>query len=181
AVGSGDLSQRLAALPDTEQHKLLLDLVREHVSAVLGIPSSRSIRPGQALRDMGFDSLTAIELRNRLAMGTGLTLPSTLIFDYPTPGDLVAHLRTELAPSRSQMDAVLSELDRIESALVGAAPDDDSRTVITSRLRSLMTRWTNASSSSGEDERPAARETVALESASDDEVFEFIGKEFGIS
>ncbi|WP_159037065.1 type I polyketide synthase, partial [Streptomyces specialis] len=176
-----DLSHRLAALPDTEQHKLLLDIVREQVSAVLGIASSRSIRPGQALRDMGFDSLTAIELRNRLAKGTGLRLPSSLIFDYPTPRDLVEHLRTELAPDRSEVARVLSEMDRLESALLATAPDDDGRTAITSRLRPLMTRWAHTSSSPAQADESTARDVAELESASDDEVFEFIGKEFGIS
>src|SRR5262249_50098763 len=69
------------------------ELVRSHVSTVLGHPSSADIGADDAFQDLGFDSLTAVELRNHLKAATGLPLAPTLIFDHPTPTTLAQHLR----------------------------------------------------------------------------------------
>ncbi|MFI1169831.1 SDR family NAD(P)-dependent oxidoreductase, partial [Streptomyces sp. NPDC020801] len=89
------LGQRLAGLPEAEREQTVLDLVRTEVAAVLGHADVQSLGADDSFKDIGFDSLTAVELRNRLNEAVGLRLPATLIFDYPSPLALARHLTTE--------------------------------------------------------------------------------------
>ncbi|WP_225644780.1 SDR family NAD(P)-dependent oxidoreductase, partial [Streptomyces werraensis] len=93
---AASLADSLRAISDTEQNRLLLRLVRGHASVVLGHGGAEGIGPRQAFQEVGFDSLAAVNLRNSLGTATGLRLPATLIFDYPTPEALVGYLRAEL-------------------------------------------------------------------------------------
>ena len=95
-AAASSLAQKLAALPEGEQLKALLDIIRTHVSAVLGYSSSESVDTSKAFRELGFDSLTAVELRNRINGATGLKLPATLVFDYPTTDVLAEYLRGKI-------------------------------------------------------------------------------------
>ncbi|MEV0375615.1 type I polyketide synthase [Streptomyces sp. NPDC050636] len=93
---SSGLRAELVARPAAERTELLLALVRAELAAVLGFADTDAVPAGQAFKDLGLDSLTAVDLRNQLATATGLPLPATLVFDYPTADALADHLRTEL-------------------------------------------------------------------------------------
>ncbi|MFE2136750.1 SDR family NAD(P)-dependent oxidoreductase, partial [Streptomyces sp. NPDC059466] len=93
------LLKELSTLSEADRRSALRDLVRDRAASVLGRASGESVAPAQAFRDIGFDSLTAVELRNQLNQDTGLRLPSTLVYDYPTPGHLADHLGAELFPA----------------------------------------------------------------------------------
>ncbi|WP_033212484.1 type I polyketide synthase, partial [Streptomyces wedmorensis] len=90
----GGYATRLAALPEAEQHRAVLELVRTHAAAVLG--QARTIETTKDFRSLGFDSLAGLRFRARLQTAVGVDLPATLVFDHPTPTALADFLRAEL-------------------------------------------------------------------------------------
>ncbi|WP_189974585.1 type I polyketide synthase, partial [Streptomyces avidinii] len=95
-AGSPAFAAELAALPQAERTRRLLDLVRTHAATALGYPTSEGLDAKRTFRELGFDSLAAIELRNGVGGATGLRLPATLVFDHPTPSAVVDFLLGEL-------------------------------------------------------------------------------------
>ncbi|MFE4802040.1 beta-ketoacyl synthase N-terminal-like domain-containing protein, partial [Streptomyces sp. NPDC056708] len=119
---SSAFKQHLASLSTPERDAELLDLVRREAAAVLGHRSAEEVPADRAFQQLGFDSLTAVELRNRLTAATGLSLPSTLIFDYPTPTVLADHVRTEVfgeTPEALHTAAVTREYAEDPIVIVG--------------------------------------------------------------
>ena len=98
AAPTEGLRDRLAGLATEDQDRLLLDTVRREVAAVLGHTGTGTVPARKPFGELGIDSLTAVELRNRLDTATGLRLPSTMVFDHPTPEALAGFLREQLAP-----------------------------------------------------------------------------------
>jgi acyl transferase domain-containing protein/NADPH:quinone reductase-like Zn-dependent oxidoreductase len=176
------LASRLAGAAPDERLRLVLGTVRTEAAAVLGHGSPAAIEQSREFRQLGFDSLTGVELRNRLNTVTGRRLPSTLLFDYPTPSALAEYLRDELAPSAGPEAAgtgtPLQELDRLEAALAAAGPTADHAT-LADRLEQLGRRLRQAETDAAGhvDEIDADK----INSVSVDELFTIIDGELGIS
>ncbi len=162
-------------MSETEQHSLLLEVVREQVAAVLGFTGPEAVVVKRAFQEMGLDSVTAVELRNRLGGRTGLKLPVTMAFDYPHAERLAEFLRERITrDGDAATAAALEGLDRIEAAMVSAAPEGPGRARVVHRMRALI-----AALSEEHDETDQVSERI--ESASDEEMFQLLGRKFGIS
>ncbi|MDO0938362.1 type I polyketide synthase [Streptomyces sp. DG2A-72] len=119
-AGGGGLADRLAGLSPAEREEHVQDLVRREVAGVLGHATLDAIQATQSFKELGFDSLTAVELRNRLTATTGLRLSATLVFDYPTSAALADHVLTQ----------VVGEAGQVATALVSAAAGAEDPIVI---------------------------------------------------
>jgi polyketide synthase 12 len=181
AAGTGEspagLESRLAGMSDVEQRTTVLSLVRSHAAAVLGHRDADTVREDTPFKDLGFDSLTAVELRNRLSAATGLRLPPAVVFDYPHATVLADHLLERLAPDGAEappadaVEPVLGDLGRIEGVLGALALDQTARERVARRLRGLL------ASLDGERAVPAAATDV--ETASDEEMFALLDQQLG--
>ncbi|GAA2673330.1 Acyl transferase domain-containing protein [Actinosynnema pretiosum] len=169
--GPAPLADRLAAAPSGQRHHVLDEEVRAHVASVLGHGDPRRVDLDRPFTDLGLDSLTAVDLRNRLAAATGARLAATAVFDHPTPRALAALLSDLTTPEEDPAaPPALAELDRLEAALSVVGHDDDHRDEIAARLRAILSRW-NA---------PATdRARPDFDATSTTELFDFIDNQLG--
>jgi acyl transferase domain-containing protein/NADPH:quinone reductase-like Zn-dependent oxidoreductase/acyl carrier protein len=196
AAGAGtsmSLGDRIAQLPPAERMDAVLEAVRTHAAAVLGYVDDGELSAERNFRELGFDSLTAVELRNRLTAATGLRLTATLVFDHPTPEALARHLHDRLAPDTPTDSGDMSlatELDRLEKLFIRlteqggldtSLPDGTARHEITNRLAALTGLWDRLNGASdGDPAGPADDDEVTgtLDAADDEELFAFIDERF---
>jgi NAD(P)-dependent dehydrogenase (short-subunit alcohol dehydrogenase family) len=140
--GGTSLVDQLAGVPVEEQERVVLDLVRTHAAAVLGHDSAGAVDPHHRFLEIGFDSLGAVKLRNRLGVVTGLRFPATLIFDHPTAAELARHVLDELLPQDAEAAVlVLEELHKLDGSISMLAPGNATRQRIAQLLVSLSSKW----------------------------------------
>jgi polyene macrolide polyketide synthase len=171
------LVDRLSGLDDDGRDEVLLDLVRGQAALVLGHADGTGIEPDREFRNLGFDSLTAVEFRNRMNTATGLRLPATLLFDYPTPAGLVEHLRGELVVAGPESTSLIGTLDQLETAFAAATVDEQLFKQIEGRLEVLRAKW--AALRTG----PTGAENTEFDfdAATDDDVFRLLDDQLGLS
>ncbi|MFI5781320.1 type I polyketide synthase [Nocardia sp. NPDC051570] len=157
----------LAGLSPVEQEKALLDLVRSHAAAVLGHDSADAIGADLAFKDIGFDSLGAVEFRNRLKSSTGLKLSTTVVFDYPTPAALAGYIREEIAPAEDAVARIVAHAEVLSNACAAVELERSDIARVTEKLNEII-RKLQGDSHSG----------IDLETAADDEIFDFIDQAF---
>ncbi|NYV78628.1 acyl carrier protein, partial [Streptomyces sp. UH6] len=192
---SAGLREQLAALSEEEQEARLLELIRQHAAAVLGHATPAEVEPDRAFREMGFDSLMAVDLRNRLTRSTGLRLATGFVFDHPNAAAGARVLRQELfRDGTASGESLLRELDLLEASLGAGAsePDALTRTRVAVRLQAFLSKW-QGQERQAQDWQPqewqgqSSEEGAAsqggvlgqLESASDDELLGFLDRELG--
>ncbi|WMC90248.1 type I polyketide synthase [Streptomyces rochei] len=168
------LASKLAALPEADRRRAVLDLVEELVLGVLGHETRAAIGPDSSFHAIGFDSLTAVELRNLLTVRLGMKLPATLVYDHPTLSSLADHLHEQLVidgtPMTDTAADLLAELDALAARLAAVGLEPEARARIGRRLKDMQTAC-----------EPRSESSRDLKSASRTEVLDFLTNELGIS
>ncbi|MFD6330408.1 SDR family NAD(P)-dependent oxidoreductase [Streptomyces niveus] len=174
------LPDRLTSLGAADAMRLLLDTVRGHVGDVLGHTGADAVDTDRGFGELGVDSLSALELRNRLGADTGLRLSTTLTFDYPTPTALAAYLFEELGITPDEDEDTRdaeAEVIRLEALIDPESVDPEQRSRVALRLRALSARW--AGSDAPQDAEPSAGDRTELASVSAEELLGILDDELG--
>jgi acyl transferase domain-containing protein len=183
AAGDGPetepFAQRLAGLPEREREEAVLTLVRRTVADVLTHSDAERVDPDRAFKELGFDSLTAVELRNRLATTIGHRLSPSLVFDFPTPRGLATHLRTELLGSAAT-GPVFAHLAELHTTLSSLEADEVVRDRLVARLQGLVAVLTGTAAHRDRqpEPEPETDDDSDIEAATADEVFAILDQEF---
>ncbi|WP_262706021.1 MULTISPECIES: type I polyketide synthase [Streptomyces] len=171
--GSGtEWRERIAMAVPEEREQLLLDLVRTHLATVLGRTDPHGVDAEGGLLEMGLDSLTAVELRNHLGTATGLRLPTTVVFDHPTPIALAKYLVSRLGDSvskteRNSAHGVLAEIEKLHALLGNVSLADEEHSMAAGRLTDVLTQFKKR----GTDD---VADAESIEAATDEELFELL-------
>ncbi|HEX3174104.1 MAG TPA: type I polyketide synthase, partial [Solirubrobacterales bacterium] len=169
APSADTLQSRLGSLPEAERREAAVELVGEHVAAILGYRSAAEVDPTAPFKDLGFDSLGAVELRNRLGAASGMRLPATMVFDHPTVQAVAGFLLEQAFGSKETAD-VERELEEMAKTLAALAPVERARAL--SHLQSRLAGTAGAIGTSKE-----APAEVDLDAASDAEILDLIDSE----
>jgi polyketide synthase 7 len=182
AASMTNLVARLQGLSAEQRHRELVDLVRGNAATVLGRRDSADINPGSVFQDLGFDSLTAVELRNRLKTATGLTLSPTLIFDYPTPAALAEHLDPRLGSTMTaeadqpNLMARFNDVTReLQTLLNQPSWKPADKTHLTARIQTLLTML----NARFDPDDPEAPNDLDIQDATESELFAILDEELG--
>ncbi|WP_281004674.1 type I polyketide synthase [Nocardia veterana] len=170
ASESSTLAALVAGRTPAEQERIVLDVVRTQAAAVLGHDGSGSIAPDMPFKDIGFDSLSVMEFRNQLVRATGLQLPATLVFDYPTAEDLAGFVYRQLVPAEDPAERIAAEIDSLTRSCAAAELSPEDRSDVARRLTVLLRQLED-----GAADDPGADSVVdRLDTADDRELFDFI-------
>jgi acyl carrier protein len=172
------LAARLTSLDESGRAELIASIVRDLTVTVLGQEGPEEIDSEKAFSDLGFTSLTAVEFRNRLNYQTGLKLPVSIVYDYPTLSALAQYLLKSLIPEQPSPErSLLIQLDAVEKILPELSGKKGKQTEIIGRLQSILHRLNQPGDAYGEIESNG----TDLNGATDQELFDALDSELGIS
>jgi acyl transferase domain-containing protein/acyl carrier protein len=168
------LAKRLASVAPGERESVVLEFVRSEVASVLGFSSPADVDPGLTFKELGFDSLGAVDLRNRLNVAAGLQLPATLVFNYPTSSALATYLLDQVTVTDESSDESLAaSLQKLENALESSEPAAEEHGQIATRLRAIAAKL-----EAGDRQEHQADAIDQIEAASAQELFELAEREW---
>ncbi len=172
----GALVERLADAPSQERQGIVREFLREELAAVLGYASSETVDPERTFKELGFDSLAVVQLRNRLNAASGLALPVTLVFNYPTPSALASYLEEQMAQTVGARSGSIDDgIREIERSLASRPPEDsEQRARLASRLRAAL-----AELEAGEDQNGEGDMVQQIRTASPDELLALCESKLG--